>query len=185
MKAHPIPLFKFTSTCIDDESSDWLASYGDVNTYNFLATRPIQMEALSTTPRGTQRVVPPVRRAAAPALSPISPVSARWDTTTRDSLTTTTTWLHSSPCPTVGSRPLSSKSIGNRIATFTGGTTQGLVNDPGNDDHLSQLNIPNIFQELDQANVSWKIYYTVTDDLCLDGDDCSSSSNANYPATDF
>ena len=30
------PLFKFTSTCIDDESSDWLASYGEVNRYNFL-----------------------------------------------------------------------------------------------------------------------------------------------------
>ncbi len=35
--------FKFTSTCIDDESSDWLSSYGDVNRYDFLATRPIQM----------------------------------------------------------------------------------------------------------------------------------------------
>ena len=81
--------------------------------------------------------------------------------------------------------PVSSKSIGNRIATFTGGTTQGLVNDPGNDDHLPQLDIPNIFEELDQANVSWKIYYTVTDGLCLDGDDCSTSANANYPATDF
>ena len=66
--------------------------------------------------------------------------------------------------------PVVSKSIDNRIATFTGGTTQGLVNDPGNDDHLPQLDIPNIFEELDQANVSWKIYYTVTDDLCLDGE---------------
>ena len=28
-------LFKFKTTCIDDESSDWLASYGDVNRYNF------------------------------------------------------------------------------------------------------------------------------------------------------
>jgi len=28
-------LFKFTSSCVDDESSDWLASFGDVNTYNF------------------------------------------------------------------------------------------------------------------------------------------------------
>ena len=49
--------------------------------------------------------------------------------------------------------PVSTKSIGNRIATFTGGTTQGLVKDPGGDDHLGQLDIPNIFQELDQANV--------------------------------
>ena len=33
--------------------------------------------------------------------------------------------------------PVSSKSIDNRIATFTGGTTQGLTKDPGGNDHLS------------------------------------------------
>ena len=33
------PLFKFTSTCIDDESSDWLASYGDVKPTIFLLPR--------------------------------------------------------------------------------------------------------------------------------------------------
>jgi phospholipase C len=81
--------------------------------------------------------------------------------------------------------PVATKSIGNRIATFTGGTTQGLVHDPGGDDRLSQLDIPNIFQELDQANVSWKIYYTVTQGFCLDEDDCPGDSNAAYPATDF
>src|SRR6185312_10798202 len=27
-------LFKFTSTCVDDMSSDWLSSYGDVDRYN-------------------------------------------------------------------------------------------------------------------------------------------------------
>ncbi len=32
-------LFKFTSTCVEDETSDWLASYGDVNRYNFLTSR--------------------------------------------------------------------------------------------------------------------------------------------------
>ena len=36
------PLFKLRSTCIDDDSSDWLASFGDVNRYDFLTTRPIQ-----------------------------------------------------------------------------------------------------------------------------------------------
>ena len=72
--------------------------------------------------------------------------------------------------------PVSTKSIGNRIATFTGGTTQGLVRDPGNDDHLPQLDIPNIFQELDQAKVSWKIYYTVTEGFCLNEDDCTGFS---------
>ena len=63
--------------------------------------------------------------------------------------------------------PVSSKSVPNRIATFTGGTTQGLIADPGSNDHLPQLNIPTIFQELDTAKVTWKVYYTVTDDLCL------------------
>ena len=38
------PLFKLTSTCVDDESSDWLASYGDVNRYDFLTSRPILMD---------------------------------------------------------------------------------------------------------------------------------------------
>ena len=81
--------------------------------------------------------------------------------------------------------PVASKSIDNRIATFTGGTTQGLVKDPGGDDHLAQLDIPNIFEELDKASVSWKIYYTVTQGFCLDEDDCPGDSNAAYPATDF
>jgi phospholipase C len=81
--------------------------------------------------------------------------------------------------------PMSTKSIGNRIATFTGGTTQGLVKDPGGDDHLSQLDIPNIFQELDQANVTWKVYYTVNQGFCLEEDDCNASANSEYPATDF
>src|SRR5579859_1317062 len=39
-----IPLFKLKSTCIDDASSSWLESYGDVNRYNFLSTRPILMD---------------------------------------------------------------------------------------------------------------------------------------------
>ena len=46
--------------------------------------------------------------------------------------------------------PVASKSVDNRIATFTGGTTQGIVKDPGGDDHLPQLDIPTIFQALDQ-----------------------------------
>ncbi len=37
------PPFKFVSTCIDDNSSDWLASFGDVSPYNHLPSRPISM----------------------------------------------------------------------------------------------------------------------------------------------
>ena len=69
--------------------------------------------------------------------------------------------------------PVSSKSIDNRIATFTGGTTQGLVKDPAATTS-SQLDIPNIFQELDQVSL-WKIYYTVTQGFCLDEDDCTAT----------
>ena len=47
---------------------------------------------------------------------------------------------------------------------MTGGTTQGLVQDPSNDDGLGDLKIETIFEKLDNAGVSWKIYYTVTDD---------------------
>src|SRR5690348_1678863 len=37
-------LFKLKSACVDDESSDWLASYGDVNRFDFSATRPTTMD---------------------------------------------------------------------------------------------------------------------------------------------
>jgi phospholipase C len=79
---------------------------------------------------------------------------------------------------------VSSKSIPNRIATFTGGTTQGLVFDPGADDKLPQLKINTIFNELDQAKVSWKVYYTVTNGGCTAGTACGSGA-ANYPDTTF
>ena len=82
--------------------------------------------------------------------------------------------------------PVSSKSIANRIATFTGGTTKGLVKDPGSDDHLRQLDIPTIFQELEQANVSWKIYYTVTQGvLPAKRTNARAAATRVYPATDF
>src|SRR4029077_3979266 len=69
--------------------------------------------------------------------------------------------------------PVASKTIPNRIATMTGGTTQGLVRDPSNDDHLGELSIKTIFEALDNAGVSWKIYYTDT------------HPNGPFPATTF
>ena len=81
--------------------------------------------------------------------------------------------------------PVASKSIDNRIATFTGGTTQGLVRDPGNDDHLPSSTYRTFFRSSIQANVSWKIYYTVTQGFCLEEDDCPGTANDEYPATDF
>ncbi|MHB1958743.1 MAG: alkaline phosphatase family protein [Acidobacteriaceae bacterium] len=177
------PLFKFKSTCIDDETSDWLASYGDVNTYDFLATRPILMDgfvhnaegyakscALGTSCSGNFTDLTGQR-----AMGYYDQVFLNYYYYMASQFALSDRWFS----------PVSTKSIGNRIATFTGGTTQGLVNDPGNDDHLAQLDIPNIFQELDAAKVSWKIYYTVTDGFCLSEDDCTGSPDAAYPATDF
>ena len=37
-------LFKFKSTCVDDMSSAWLESYGDVNRYDFTLGRPTLMD---------------------------------------------------------------------------------------------------------------------------------------------
>ena len=178
------PLFKFTSTCIDDDSSDWLASYGDVNRYDFLATRPILMDGFVHTAEGYDKscVVPgstcsgvytdPTGQRAMGyydqgLLNYYYYMASQFGLSDR--------WFS----------PVASKSIDNRIATFTGGTTQGLVKDPGGDDHLPQLDIPNIFSELDQAGVTWKVYYTVTQGFCLNDDDCNGGSNAAYPATDF
>jgi phospholipase C len=180
------PLFKFKSTCVDDMSSDWLASYGDVNRFSFLSTRPINMDGF-------------VHNAEGYAISCSQPNAggtcsgAFTDTTGQRSMGyydqgLLNYYYYMASQFAISDRwfsPVSSKSVDNRIATFTGGTTQGLVKDPGGDDGLGQLNISNIFQELDQAKVPWKIYYTVTQGFCLNTDDCSGGTNAEYPATDF
>ena len=180
------PLFKLASSCIDDLTSSWLESYGDVSRYDFSPTRAINMDGFIHTAQNY---------ASNCAASNGTRCSGTFtDLTGRRSMgyydegflnyyyfmasqfSLSDRWFS----------PVSSKSIPNRIATFTGGTTEGLVFDPGNDDHLSQLNIPTIFQELDQSGVSWKIYYTVTQGACLDQTECAGrSASAKYPATEF
>ncbi|HEY1647016.1 MAG TPA: alkaline phosphatase family protein [Terracidiphilus sp.] len=179
------PLFKFTSTCVDDMSSDWLSSYGDVDRYNFTTTRPVALDGF-------------VHNAEGYANSCIANgggicAGTFTDTTGQRSMGYydqgfLNYYYYMASQFAVSDRwfsPVASKSIDNRIATFSGGTTQGLVKDPGGDDHLPQLALPSIFQELDQANVTWKIYYTVTEGFCTDEDDCPTSGDSRYPATDF
>src|ERR1700678_1120648 len=142
-------LFKFKSTCVDDMSSAWLESYGDVNRYDFSADRPIQMDGFVHTAEGFAK-----SGAGDGAFTDLVGQRAMgyYD---QDTLNY---YYYMASQFAISDRwfsPVSSKSIDNRIATFTGGTTQGLVFDPGNDDGLAQLDIPTIFQELDQANVSW------------------------------
>jgi len=180
------PLFKFTSSCVDDMSSDWLASFGDVNRYDFSGTRSINMDGFVHNAEGyaASCSVPGAGGTCAGSFT---------DMTGQRSMgyydqTFLNYYYYMASQFAVSDRwfsPVASKSIANRIAVFTGGTTQGLVKDPGGDDKLGQLNIPNIFQELDQASVSWKIYYSVTEGFCLDEDDCNGGSSAEYPATDF
>jgi phospholipase C len=175
--------FKFTSTCIDDESSDWLSSYGDVNRYNFLATRPIQMSGFVHTAEGFAK-----------SCAKSGTCSGEFSDQTGERAMgyydqdTLNYYYYMASQFALSDRwfsPVASKSVPNRLATFTGGTTQGLVHDPGANDHLPQLDINNIFEELDQAKVSWKIYYTVTEGYCLDEDDCSGTGSAAYPAIHF
>jgi phospholipase C len=178
------PLFKFTSTCVDDMTSSWLESYGDVSRYDFSTTRPINMDGFVHTAENYAKNC-----------------NAAGDSGCAGTFTDFTGqramgyydqgflnyYYYMASQFALSDRwfsPMSSKSIPNRIATFTGGTTQGLVFDPGGDDDLPQLDIPTIFRELTNANVSWKIYYTVTQGSCLSEDDCAGGASA-YPATDF
>jgi phospholipase C/uncharacterized cupredoxin-like copper-binding protein len=173
--------YKLRTTCIDDDSSAWLASYGDVNRYNFAATRPINMDGFVHTAEGFAKYC-----------ASVGTCSGKFTDTTgeramgyydEDFLNY---YYYMASQFAVSDRwfsPISSESIPNRIATFTGGTTQGLAYPPGND-KLPQLSINNIFEELTTASVSWKIYYTVTDGGCLGGSACGSGSG-NLPDTTF
>jgi len=175
-------LFKTRSSCLDDMSSAWLESYGDVNRYDFLLSRPILMDGFVHTAEGYAKSGAGDgtftdlggRRAMAYYDQGFLPyyyfmasnfaVSDRWFS------------------------PVSSKSTPNRIATMTGGTTQGLVRDPFVDDNFTTtLNIKTIFQELDENNVPWKIYYSLTEGGCDDEDgDCGPGGHSNdYPVTTF
>ena len=179
------PPFKFASTCIDDATSSWLESYGDVSRYDFSLTRGINMDGFVHTAEdyakncqangGTGCAGSFTDFTGQRAMGYYDQGFLNYYYYMASQFALSDRWFS----------PVSSKSIPNRVATFTGGTTQGLAFDPGTDDHLPQLQIPTIFAELSAANVSWKIYYTVTQGACLDADDCSPTASAQYPATDF
>jgi phospholipase C len=174
-------LFKLSSSCIDDATSAWLESYGDVSRYDFTTSRSILMDGFVHTAenyakggfgQGTFTDLQGQR-----AMGYYDQDFLNYYYYMASQFTVSDRWFS----------PVSSESIPNRIATMTGGTTQGLVRDPGADDKLGQLNIQTIFQKLDTANVSWKIYYTITQGQCVvetDGD-CGTGSQAYFPATTF
>jgi len=181
----PFSLFKLKSTCIDDATSSWLESYGDVYRWDFTPSRPIKMDGFVHTAENYSKLCAANNgTGCSGAMTDLlgKRVMGYYD---QDFLNY---YYYMASQYTISDRwfsPISSKSIPNRIATFTGGTLQGLVFDPGADDHLPQLQVNSIFQELDGAKVPWKIYYSVTQGACLSADDCSATASAQYPATDF
>jgi len=182
-KDPPFAPFKFKSTCVDYLTPSWLESYGDVNLHDFSPGRAINMDGFVHTAEGVGKFC-----------ASSGTCSGTFTDTTgqramgyydQDFLNYYYFMASQFALSDRWFSPVSSKSVPNRIATITGGTTQGLVFDPGSNDHLQQLPIPTIFQELTNNSVSWKIYYTVTQGSCLASDDCAGNHKPAFPATDF
>jgi len=177
-----IPLYKFTSTCIDDDSSAWLSSYGDANRYDFLTSRSINMDGFVHTAQGFANACL-LSGTCSGAYTDTEGLRAMgyYD---QDFLNY---YYYMASQFVVSDRwfsPIASKSTPNRVATYTGGTTQGLVYDPGYDDHVGGVPAKPIFEELDTAGVSWKVYYSLTEGQCASADDCGGGIKS-YPATDL
>ena len=188
-------LFHAASSCLDDMSSAWLESYGDVSRYDFSTTRGMNMDGFVHTaenfakngasggagnPEGTFTDLTGQRAMAyytdtsvsgAPQLNYYYYMASQFALSDR--------WFS----------PVSAKSTPNRLATLTGGTTQGLVRDPFVDDKQPSLTTETIFQKLDSASpaVTWRIYYSLTEGGCDETDgDCGNQNNSSlFPVTSF
>lgn len=175
-------LFKLKSTCVNDMSSAWLESYGDVSRYDFTVNRSMLMDGFVHTAEGFAKSGAGdgefTDLVGQRAMGYYDQDLLNYYYYMASQFAISDRWFS----------PVSSKSTPNRIATMTGGTTQGLVKDPFADDGItSPLNIETIFQELDQNNVSWKIYYSITAGGCTDEDgDCGTGQrSSDYPVTTF
>jgi phospholipase C len=173
-------LYKFKSTCVDDMSSAWSESFADVSLGNPSASRSIKMNGYVSNADGF----------ATSKCSGDPSICKDYTDLSGDRAMgyydegLLNYYYYMAAQFAVSDRwfsPIASKSNPNRIATYNGGSTGGLVNDPGYDDHVGALNLPNIFRALDDAKVSWKVYYSVTVGKCGIGDDDCGSGPANYP----
>ncbi len=190
----PFPLFHTVSSCLDDMSSAWLESYGDVNRYDFSTTRSMLMDGFVHTAENFAKDATAGTAAGEGTFTDFTGqrAMAYYQDTSVSGTPELNYYYFMASQFALSDRwfsPVSSKSTPNRIATLTGGTTQGLVRDPFVDDKFSTtLNIQTIFQELDSANpaVSWKIYYTLTAGGCNETDgDCGSLNISSAPVTTF
>jgi len=185
-------LFRFASSCIDDMSSDWLASFGDVSKYDFTTGRKIYMDGFVHT---AQNYADSCNNPADPTTPFCGDGNLSQDLLGQRAMGYydegfLNYYYYMASQFALSDRwfsPVASKSTPNRIATMTGGTTQGLVYDPFKDDNFTtQLNIPTIFGKLAKAGVSWRIYYGMTDGGCTDPDgDCGTSKLSAFPSITF
>ena len=183
------PLFHTISSCLDDMTSAWEESYGDVSRYDFSTTRSMLMD-------GFVHIAENYAKSGSGDGSFTDTAGQRAMAYYQDTSTTNTPELnyyyYMASQFAVSDRwfsPVSSKSTPNRIATMTGGTTQGLVKDPFVDDKFTTtLTTKTIFEQLDGATplVSWKIYYSETQNGCdVSNDECNPGSPSLYPVTTF
>jgi phospholipase C len=175
--------FRFKTTCIDDLAHGWTQSFEDVNQDDFSTGHSTEMDGFVH----TSEVYAKSCAAGASCAGDYTDMSGKRAMGYYDEQYLNYYYYMASQFA-VSDRwfsPVASKTVNNRLATFSGGTTQGLVRSPGGDDKLPQLNMPNIFQELDQANVSWKIYFTETQGYCLSEDECASGATARWPSGVF
>jgi phospholipase C len=203
-------LFHTSSSCLDDMSSAWLESYGDVSRNDFSTTRPILMNGFVHTAQGfanscATNIDPRTGKSRCSGdftdLAGERAMAYYQDTSVTGSPELNYYYYMASQFA-LSDRwfsPVSSKSTPNRIATYSGGTTQGLVRDPYRDDDLidpvthqdahniGPLTAKTIFEELDGAQVPWKIYYSETLDGCpADGSACTPSGAPDKrPSTTF
>jgi len=157
------PLFHTTSTCLDDMSSAWLESFGDVSRFDFTTTRSILMDGFVHTAEGFAKSGS--GNGAFTDLAGQRAMAYYQDTNTTGGAELNYYYFMASQFA-LSDRwfsPVASKTIPNRLATMSGGTTQGYVYDPGVDDGgAPELTAKTIFQLLDENHITWKLYYSAT-----------------------
>ncbi len=157
-------LFHATSSCLDDMSSAWLESYGDVSRFDFTPSRPIVMDGFVHTAEnfaksgsGSGQFTDLTGQRAMAFYADTDSTGANPELNyyyfMASQFALSDRWFS----------PVSSKTVPNRLATISGGTSQGYVFDPGADDQAPQLAAETIFELLDNNHITWKIYYSHTD----------------------
>jgi phospholipase C len=155
-QAHTFSLFKLASTCVDDMSSSWTESYGDINRFDFSLNRQILLDGFVHNAEGYGKSLgnthdPEGKR----AMGYYDDSFLNYYYFMASNFAVSDRWFS----------PVSSKTVPNRIALFSGGTTEGYAFDPSEDDGIVRqqaLQAKTIFELLDSKGVSWKLYYSET-----------------------